>query len=119
MKTVKKYTKTQVAQHNDAFRMSFISTSRHRIAMTSTVSESKDKEEIIKQVRAFGLPGFPQYKFNKGNDPYGQHDFGKIVVEGQSYFWKIDYYDENWEYGVDPQEETPYRLLTIMRADEY
>ena len=40
---------------------------------------------------------------------------------GERYFFKIDYYDKNTEFGspdpADPAVTT--RVLTIMRADEY
>lgn len=32
------------------------------------------------------------------NDPYGEHDFGKISVEDGEYFWKIDYYDLDYRF---------------------
>jgi hypothetical protein len=31
--------------------------------------------------------------FDEGNDPYGEHDFGAIEVEGERLLWKIEYYD--------------------------
>ncbi|MCH8957714.1 DUF3768 domain-containing protein, partial [candidate division KSB1 bacterium] len=53
--------------------------------------------------------------FDDGNDPYGEHDFGVIELTGQpKIYWKIDYYDANFEYGGDVN-----RLLTILLADEY
>ena len=59
--------------------------------------------------------------FTEDNDPYGEHDFGAVEVEGQRLFWKIDYYDRAMEYGsedpADPKQTT--RLLTIMLAEEY
>lgn len=70
--------------------------------------------EIIAKVRAFT-------EFTEGNDPYGEHDFGKIVHDGQKVFWKVDYYDRAMEYGspdpADPAVTT--RVLTVMMADEY
>jgi hypothetical protein len=54
-------------------------------------------------------------------DPYGEHDFGNFEVAGQKFFFKIDYYDPNLEFGSedpgDPQKTT--RVLTIMLAEEY
>ncbi|MBI1272631.1 MAG: DUF3768 domain-containing protein [Alphaproteobacteria bacterium] len=59
--------------------------------------------------------------FVQDNDPYGEHDFGKVVVGGQDFFWKIDYYDNTLRYGsenpADPKITT--RVLTIMLASEY
>jgi Protein of unknown function (DUF3768) len=55
------------------------------------------------------------------NDPYGEHDFGKVVIDGQDFFWKIDYYDHTLCFGsenpADPNVTT--RVLTIMMASEY
>jgi hypothetical protein len=59
--------------------------------------------------------------FDGGNDPYGEHDFGKVEVMGERVFWKIDYYDKACEFGsenpADPKQTT--RVLTVMLADEY
>jgi hypothetical protein len=59
--------------------------------------------------------------FKKGNDPYGEHDFGTIQQRGVKYFWKIDYYDLNLgcRNGDESDEEKTVRVLTLMRADEY
>ncbi|MDR4506062.1 MAG: DUF3768 domain-containing protein [Candidatus Scalindua sp.] len=43
--------------------------------------------------------------FNKENDPYGEHDFGAIVHNGEKIYWKIDYYDTDLKYGSkDPAD---------------
>ena len=40
---------------------------------------------------------------------------GAVVVEGQKYFFKIDYYDENYEF----YKPLCNHVMVIMRADEY
>jgi hypothetical protein len=59
--------------------------------------------------------------FTKENDPHGEHDFGTFEIEGEPYFFKIDYYALDMDGGsddpADPEKTT--RVLTIMRADEY
>lgn len=59
--------------------------------------------------------------FSSDNDPHGEHDFGRVVVEGTPVLWKIDYYDETMEYGsedpADPAKTT--RVLTLFLAQEY
>jgi hypothetical protein len=59
--------------------------------------------------------------FNEGNDPYGEHDFGALEVEGDRLFWKIDYYDRDLSaHSPDPADlSVTTRVLTIMLADEY
>ncbi len=61
--------------------------------------------------------------FSEANDPYGEHDFGAIGIEGAGkVFWKIDYFaDEAMEEGSeDPADPlSSFRVLTIMLAAEY
>jgi Protein of unknown function (DUF3768) len=50
-----------------------------------------------------------------------EHDFGNFQIEGETYFWKIDYYALDMAGGSeDPADpEKTARVLTIMSADEY
>ena len=59
--------------------------------------------------------------FNEGNDPYGEHDFGCIEMEGERFFFKIDYYDPTYNYrSEDPSDEhKTCRVLTLMHSSEY
>ena len=59
--------------------------------------------------------------FTEDNDPYGERDFGSIELEGERYFWKIDYYDRSLRFGAeDPSDTTEtVRVLTLMHASEY
>jgi len=59
--------------------------------------------------------------FTRENDPYGEHDFGCVEIENESYFWKIDAYDVNFEFGSpDPSDETvTCRVLTIMHVSDW
>ena len=58
--------------------------------------------------------------FDESNDPYGEHDFGALAVDGERLFWKIDYFDRSLAAGspdpADPSVTT--RVLTIMLAEE-
>ena len=98
---------------NDSRRQTFIG---GRVMKTEGVAalDEKVQQKLIAEVKAF-------CKFEKGNDPYGEHDFGSVKLEGMTFFWKIDYYDWGMSQGsVDPtNEEATMRVLTIMRADEY
>ncbi len=59
--------------------------------------------------------------FTAQNDPYGEHDFGAVIVQGTHVFWKIEYFDPTLAAGSeDPADETKTcRVLTIMLAQDY
>lgn len=59
--------------------------------------------------------------FSESKDPYQEHDFGSIIIQGHKVFWKIDAYDLDM-LGHSPNPTDPSvttRVLTIMLADEY
>jgi hypothetical protein len=59
--------------------------------------------------------------FDEDNDPYGEHDFGALEVEGERLFFKIDYYDRDLTvHSLNPADASvTTRVLTIMLAEEY
>ena len=98
---------------NDNFRTTFIG---GQVLMTSGVNE------LPVDVKAQALLMVKDFKeFTTNNDPYGEHDFGVIEIGDQTVYWKIDYYDQNCQFGsedpADPEKTT--RVLTIMLAHEY
>lgn len=102
-----------VRRLNDYLRTTF---SGGRIMMTSGVSALAvpAQRAIFRAVQCFDA-------FNRDNDPHGEHDFGRVEVNGEAYFWKIDYYAPDMEHGSEDtaDAEQTVRVLTIMRVNEY
>jgi hypothetical protein len=98
---------------NDNFRSTFIG---GKVVMTQGVNALPldTKARVFLAVQAFS-------NFTKENDPHGEHDFGNLDIEGETYFFKLDYYSLDMEGGSeDPAEPAiTTRVLTLMRADEY
>jgi len=59
--------------------------------------------------------------FCHANDPHEEHDFGSFQADGQTIFFKIDYYDKNLtHHSPDPSDPcVTERVITIMLAEEY
>lgn len=98
---------------NDNFRTTFVG---GRVFLTAGVAELPVdvKARLLLAVQSFD-------DFSPDNDPHREHDFGAIQLEGQHYFFKLDYYAPDMQSGSeDPGDsERTTRVLTIMRADEY
>ena len=98
---------------NDNFRSTFTG---GQVFMTRGVNEFPldVKASILLSVRSFS-------ELTADNDPYNEHDFGSFELAGETFFWKISYYDIGCQYGsedpADPEKTT--RVLTIMLASEY
>ena len=102
---------TRIAALNDRARQTFM---EYRVIITAGVQALENVDAILRQVQLFDA-------FTPNNDPYGEHDFGAIRYQGQTIFWKIDYYDQDLNmHSPDPSNETvTARVLTIMLAEEY
>jgi hypothetical protein len=102
----------RIRELNDAFRTTF---GGGTVVMTSTVAE------LPEMVRAHALLEVAQFdRFDVGNDPYREHDFGAFELCGRKFFWKIDYYDPNLQFGSeDPADPAKTkRVLTLMLAED-
>ena len=59
--------------------------------------------------------------FCHANDPHEEHDFGSFEVDGQTIFFKIDYFDKGLSYhSPDPADRSvTEQVITIVFAEEY
>lgn len=102
-----------IAKLNDDFRAN---PSLGTFVLTPEIRANSfdDIEVILNKVRHFD-------DFSEENNPYGEKDFGAFSFKGEKIFWKIDYYDRNFEFAspnaVDPSLTN--RVLTVMYAYEY
>jgi hypothetical protein len=105
----------RVRDLNDQFRKTLDPT-LGRVMLTAGVDAlpSDARAMAIREVATI-------HAFGADKDPHGEHDFGSFDLAGEKFFWKIDYYDRNLEFGsadpIDPAKTT--RVLTLMLADEY
>ena len=85
-----------------------------RVMITRGVQDLDNLDNILKAVREFDT-------FTVDDDPYSEHDFGKIEINGETIFWKFDYYDLKYIYASPDaaDESVTVRVLTIMLASEY
>ena len=96
---------------NDLARTTFLGC---RVMITPGVQGMEDLAAILMKVRTFDA-------FTEDNDPHGEHDFGSFRHDGETLFWKIDYYDRTMTAGSeDPSDsDVTTRVLTILLASEY
>lgn len=69
---------------------------------------------VVQAVRVFD-------DFNANNDPYGEHDFAVLRVEGVEVIFKVDYYDLDMD-SMSPDPSDPAvtrRVMTILLPAEY
>ena len=71
-------------------------------------------DRIIKTIAVYN-------DFCHANDPHEEHDFGSFEANGQTIFFKIDYFDKTLTYhSPDPSDASmTERVITIILAEEY
>ena len=106
--TIQNETSAKIAALNDAFRRA----NPVNCMVTAGVTAKMNLQRVFSMVRSFDV-------FNEDNDPMGEHDFGQIKLDGETLFWKIDYYDQQLEGWCDPLSPNCRRVLTVMLAEEY
>ena len=103
----------QIRQLNDMLRTTL---KGGKVVMTASV-QSLHPDTValaLTKMRTFN-------DFTPDNNPYLENDFGSFELAGEKFFWKIDAYDRNMEFGSedpsDPDKTT--RVLTLMLAADY
>lgn len=104
---------TDIKTLNDNFRKTFTG---GQVLLTAGINAkpTDDVANILSMVRNFN-------KFTPDNDPYGEHDFGSFDYKSDKIFWKIDYYDKNYQY-LSENPSNPNitnRVMTVMLASKY
>jgi hypothetical protein len=98
---------------NDAFRTSLAGGA---VLLTAGIIAlgAEAPVRILAAVRAFDA-------FDADNDPWCEHDFGALEVDGERIFFKLDYFDlTRAMHSTDPADPSvTERVMTIMLASEY
>lgn len=93
-----------IAAKNDLLRK----TLGCRVVVTAALHHSPKKDAVVAAVREFDA-------FTPDNDPYGEHDCAFLEVDGEQFYFKFDYYDDNYEF----YQEDGNRVLAIGFASDY
>lgn len=102
-----------IAEAKERFRQSFVG---GPVLVTHHVEnlEAEVRSRVLEAVRQFS-------DFKPDNDRHQERDFGSVAIDGETYFWKIDLYDESYERGspcpADPS--VTRRVLTVMHIHEW
>lgn len=115
-----------IAAQNDVFRNSLI----NGLAVVSAAQQGIKGRVLLTQgvsnegaeFQSLALQAVAEFDaFTQDIDPYGDHTFAAVTVQGKQLFWKIDLYDLAFEYGSEtPEDPTKtQRVLTIMFPSEY
>jgi hypothetical protein len=109
-----------IARQNDAFRAALLSHGGSGFPGRTVCTQGIAAEgplflaELLHAVATFD-------EFNEDNDPYDDHTFGALEISGTRVYWKIDLYDEEYEFGSeDPADPVrTRRVLTLLLPSEY
>lgn len=103
----------QIRALNDQLRQN-LSTGLAVITVGVAALGPEAVDRIVKTISVFD-------DFCRANDPHQEHDFGAFEAEGETIFFKIDYYDNDLScHSPDPTDPTvTKRVITVMLASEY
>ena len=108
----------QIRNLNDKFRQTF-DNKLGKVIITQVVGclNTNQLQRLLQAVKQFN-------DFNENNDPWKEHDMGKIELFDEKFFFKIDYFDrQRYSQGIGSEEpynvDKTFRVMTIMLASEY
>lgn len=96
-----------IAHKNDVFRKLGFG-----VTMTCGAADLADINGLMRKIRSYN-------DFNENNDPYHEHDLGRLDWHGDTVLWKIDYYNDKLTCFEDPLSPTCKRVMTVMLVKEY
>jgi len=103
----------RIRELNDGLRRTFMG---GQVVMTRGFADlpSSTKAQAIVAIRSYD-------GFDAGSDPYGEHDFGSVEIDGETVWFKIDAFDQNLQYGSpDPSDpKVTRRVMTLLLPSEY
>jgi len=107
-------TASMIAELNDKFRHGDRTLGEYNSTRAVAALPPEKLRALTRAIKIFD-------DFTEDNDPHGEHDMGEIELDGDRFFWKIDYYDRNFEHHSDDPADPRLarRVLTIMFASEY
>ena len=118
--TTEKDRAAKIAALNDALRTSPWAGNNTLVRTMLTRGVNAHGPEFVLRVLN-AVAGFAA--FTADNDPYGEHNFGSVEVDGHTIFWKIDYFQKDSDHSagaeIPENAETTDRVLTVMLAEEY
>lgn len=106
-------TTDQIRLLNDQFRKDF--SAGHAVITPGIAALGQQAvARIVKTIEVYD-------DFCHANDPHGEHDFGAFDADGNTVFFKIDYYDRTLSsHSPDPSDPAvTIRVITLMLAEEY
>lgn len=103
----------QIRALNDSLRQQL---PRGHVVMTTGIAAlgGEAVQRIVQTIMVYD-------DFCHANDPHQEHDFGSFEAEGNTVFFKIDYFDKTLSmHSPDPADPAvTERVITIMLAEEY
>lgn len=111
---------TIIAKQNDAFRMALLTghfAGLNGQAVTTAGIAANGQDFVNACILA--LADYDD--FTDFTDPFADHSFGVMDVNGERVWWKIDLYDENRRFGSSAPDNPArtYRVLTLLFPSEY